>query len=316
MKSSTRLLAVAASLLSASCLAEVEPGSQQGEVPASAEPAGQWSFSAGFGVKHDSQVAVQELDTSSGEGDFAALLDLGVGYRHTLTGKATLRADYALSHTQYHDLTDFNLTIQRGSVEAAYDFAAVDAGVAYHYIDARLDGDGFLVMQQTTPYVARLFGNGVYLRGSYSYTDKRFDDNATRDARNDALSGDAFVFFNDMKTYVVVGYKHNWEEARDAQFDYRGGQVSAQVNHKVGFADRELRLRSRVRYESRNYDDVSADIGRERGDDRYRFDVGVAFPVVSAFTATVQYEYADNRSNLPSADFTQHMISLRLETRR
>jgi hypothetical protein len=314
MKYSTILIA-AASLLWGSCLAEVEAG-EQGEVaqPPAENRAGSWSFKAGVGVKHDSKVAVQELDASSGESDYAALLDLGVGYRYALTSRATLRADYALSHTRYADLTDFDLTIHRGSVETAYDFDVVEAGVAYHYVDARLDGDEFLVMRQTSPYAAKLFGSNLYLRGAYSYTDKRFDRNPARDARNDAISADAFVFFNAMKTYVVLGYKHSWEEAREAQLDYAGGQVSAQVNHKLAFAGRDLRLRSRVRYENRDYDDVTADIGRERGDDRYRFDVSVGVPIGGAFTVTAQYEYADNRSNLPSADFTQQMFSLRLDT--
>jgi hypothetical protein len=276
---------------------------------------GAFEFSAGVGVKHDSNVAVLELDASSGESDSAALLDLGLAYKLALTEKATLRADYAFSHTEHQDFTDFNLSIHRGSLDFAYDFDAADAGVMLHYIDAQLDSDGFLTMKQASPYVARLLGERLYLRGAYTYTDKAFDGNQLRDARNDAVSADAFVFLNGLKTYLVFGYKHNIEDAEDAQFDYRGSQLSAQLSHNVPVAGIDVRLRSRVRYEDRRYDEVTPAIGRKRDDERYRLDLSLAVPLGERLTATAAYEWADNRSNLTAVDFNEQVWSLRLDAK-
>lgn len=295
-------------------LAEIQ---EESPTPPPDEPASVYdlSFNAGIGVKHDSNVAVLELDASSDQSDQAALVDLGAGLTYNLTDKATLRADYALSHTEYDEFTDFNLTIHRGSLDAAYDFEVFDAGLSYHYIDALLDSSGFLSMRQTSPYLAKLFDNNVYVRGAYIHTDKRFDDNPSRDADNDAVSADVFVFFNNLKTYVVLGVKHSREDARAAQFDYDGNQVSAQISHKVPFGERDLQLRSRLRYETRDYDAITPSIGAERDDDRYRFDASAAWPLGNRLTATAQYEYADNRSNLSTIDFSEHVFSVRLDAK-
>ncbi|MDZ7668198.1 MAG: outer membrane beta-barrel protein [Gammaproteobacteria bacterium] len=273
------------------------------------------SFNAGLGVKHDTNVAVLELDASTDASDQAALLDLGAGLSYNLTDKATVRADYALSHTEYDEFTDFNLTIHRGSLDAVYDFEAFDAGLSYHYIDALLDSSGFLNMRQTSPYLAKLFDNNVYVRGAYIHTDKRFDDNPSRDADSDAVSADVFVFFNDLKTYVVLGVKHSRENARADRFDYDGNQLSAQLSHKVPFGGRDLQLRSQLRYETRDYDAITPSIGAQRDDDRYRFDASAAWPLGDRLTATAEYEYADNRSNLSVIDFSEHVFTVRLDAK-
>lgn len=313
MKSSSPLL-IAALLWPLTGLTAVQEDSP--DPPAQETTAGYaMNFNAGIGVKHDSNVAVLELDATADESDQAALVDLGAGLSYNLTEKATLRADYAFSHTEYDEFTDFNLTIHRGSLDAAYDFEAFDAGVTYHYIDALLDSNGFLNMRQTSPYLAKLFDNNVYVRGAYVYTDKRFDDNPSRDATNDAVSADVFVFFNNLKTYVVLGVKHSREDARAARFDYDGHQVSAQISHKVPFGGRDLQLRSRLRYETRDYDAITPSIGAQRDDDRYRLDASAAWPLGDRLTATAQYEYADNRSNLSVIDFSEHVFSVRLDAK-
>lgn len=313
MNPSTTLL-IAAMLLPLAATAAVEDEAPATPPDESASPYAV-NFNAGVGVKHDSNVAVLELDATSGESDLAGLLDLGASLSYNVTDKATLRADYAFSHTEYDDFTDFNLTIHRGSLDAAYDFEEFDAGLSYHYIEALLDSSGFLNMRQTSPYLAKLFDNNVYVRGAYIHTDKRFDDNPSRDATSDAVSADVFVFFNNLKTFVVLGYKHTREDARAAQFDYDGNQLSAQISHKVAIGERDLRLRSRVRYEARDYDSVTPSIGAQREDDRYRFDASAAWPFGDHLTATAQYEYADNRSNLRTIDFAEHVFSLRLDAR-
>lgn len=302
--------------------AEQEAAASAAVNAASNEPGGQagarqgtFEFTAGLGVKHDSNVAVLELDASSGESDSAALFDLGLAYKFALSAKATLRADYAFSHTEYQSFTDFNLSIHRGSLDFAYDFDAADAGVMLHYIDAQLDSDGFLTMKQASPYVAKLIGDRLYLRGAYTYTDKAFDGNSQRDARNDAVSADAFVFLNGVKTYLVLGYRFDAEDATDAQFDYQGTQVSAQLSHNVPVAGVDVRLRSRVRYEDRNYDEVTPAIGRKRDDERYRLDFSMALPLGKRLTATAAYEWADNRSNLPAVNFDESVWSLRLDAK-
>ena len=41
-----------------------------------------------------------------------------------------------------------------------------------HYVYAGLDSDEFMVMTQVSPYVSRRFGERLFVRGAYGYTDK------------------------------------------------------------------------------------------------------------------------------------------------
>lgn len=317
MKPGLKLLALAA-VLPAAGLCALESG-ETAAAPAAETPAqasrrsGEFSFSAGVGAKYDSNVAVLELDQSADAGDHAALFDVGAGYALPLGERATVRADYAFSHTAHEQYDEFDLGIHRGSLDASYDFRLFDAGLAYHYIEAQLDGDGFLDMTQTSPYVGRLFGDDFYLRGAYTYTEKRFAGSPARDAEADAFSGDAFVLLDGTRTYLTLGYRHSTEEAEDAQFDFIGNQFSAAITHKLRIADREVALRSGVQYEHRDYDRPTPAIGTQREDERYRFDAGIEIPLGGWLKATAKYEYADNQSNLPSVDFAEHVFLLRCD---
>ncbi|MFW6093449.1 MAG: outer membrane beta-barrel protein [Pseudomonadota bacterium] len=305
---------IALVLVPATALAEVAQRDATDE-PETIETKSAHSFdaSAGIGVEHDSNVAVLELDSNSGEADIAGLAELGLGYRYQPNDKATLSADYALSHTEYDEYSDYDLTIHRGTLDASYAFEIADAGVTYHHVDARLADERFLTMRRISPYVAHLFGDDLYLRGAYIRTDKSFHASEGRDATTDGVSADAFLFFNALKTYVSMGYQVSDEDADAPWFDYLGHQLTAQLTHKIPLRGRDLRLHGRVRYETRDYDSVSPFIGEARDDDRYRFDAGAALPIGERLTGTLSYEYADNRSNLPSVDFAEHVVSLRLD---
>jgi hypothetical protein len=273
------------------------------------------SLTLGTGFEYDSNVAVLELDTSTNAGDRSLLLDFGVGYDKPDRGRFDLQAGYDFSQSLHDDFDSFDVRIHRGSGTLSYDLGPTDIGVTLQHAYAELDGDEFLTLQQVAPYVSRLVGRRLFLRFAYARSDKDFAGNPLRSAKADGLSADAYVFVDGLRTYLVFGYRLDDENALDAQFDYDGDVLRAQLVKRLEAHERELTLRTSLRFESRDYEAPTPSIGTPRRDDRRQLEVSLDVPIGERTTAQVVYEHADNASNLPSVDFTENVVSLKFRAR-
>lgn len=273
------------------------------------------SLSVGTGIEYDSNVAVLELDTSTDAGDRSLLLDAGVGYDKPDAGRFDLQAGYDFSQSLHDDFDAFDVRIHRGSATLSYDLDRVDIGTTLQHAYAELDGNEFLTLQQFAPYVSKLVGRKLFLRFAYAHSDKDFAGNALRSATANALSADAYVFIDGLATYLVFGWRHDDENALGSQFDYRGDMVRAQLAKRLTAGDRELTLRTSVRIENRDYGSPTPSIGAARRDDRRQLELSLDVPLAERTTAQVQYEHADNGSNLPSVDFAENVLMLKFRAR-
>jgi hypothetical protein len=267
------------------------------------------SFEVGTGLEYDSNVAVLDLDTSTNAGDLVALAEFGVDYDKPDTGPFDLSLGYNFSQTLHDDFGAFDVRVHRGSGTASYDSGRVDIGTTLTYADAALDGDGFLTLAQISPYVSTLVGERLFLRFAYARSDKDFAGNPARDVTGDGFSSDAYVFLNGLRTYLVFGYRHDDEDAADAQFDYAGHKLSAQISQRLPARQRELTLKTSLRYETRDYANATPSIGAPRGDDRVQLEMSLEVPLRERLIAKFGYRHADNRSNLPSVDFDENAWS-------
>lgn len=274
------------------------------------------SFEISTGLHYDSNVAVLELDTATNVGDSAALLELGVGYRSPADRPLTFTGGYNLSQVSHEDFDAFDLTIHRGSAGVAYDLGRTDIGANVNHAVAHLDGGSFLTLTQLSPYVSQLVGERLFLRFAYIGTDKDFARNPARDATSSALSADAYVFINGVSSYIVAGYRYDEEDAVDAQLDYSGRRLRTEFVRRFPFGtEKELTLRTELRFETRDYEQTNLLIGAPRRDNRLQLDVSAEVPVADRLTVRVGYRYADNRSNFPAVDFGERVYSAALRAR-
>lgn len=269
------------------------------------------TFELGTGLEYDSNVAVLELDTASNAGDTAAVFNFGASYDKPSEGRFDFRAGYNLSQSRHEDFPGFDVGIHRGSARLAWDLEQVDTGANFQYAHARLDGDEFLVLEQVSPYIQRLMGERLFLRFALAHTEKTFAGNSARDAEAVSLSSDAYVFVNGLTTYFVFGHRYNDEDAADEQYDYTGHNFKLQLNRRFELGARTLTLRTYLRYEDRDYPHPTAAIGEPRRDDRYQLEAQAELPITDRVAATFGYKHADNRSNLPSLDFAENVVSVR-----
>ncbi len=272
-------------------------------------------FSAEFsaGVEYDSNVSVIEIDTSTAQDDFAAVFDFGLGVETKLGENTKIKVGYDFGQDIQFDFSAFDTQSHRGSAEISHDFGAVDTGVSYQYVYSKLGGAGFLRMHRLSPYAAAYVANKkAYLRASYIYTDKDFIGRLDRDSEVNAGSAEAFYFLNGLKTYVITGYRYESDDAFSPEFDFESHNVKVRFIQRIPFGAHRGKLRVGWRYEDRNYNSITPSIAAIRDDERHRFDASLEIPFSDIVYGELEYRYDDFSSNLPSADFTQNVATIRL----
>lgn len=267
------------------------------------------------GAEYDSNISVNEIDANTGADDFAAVIDADFEFESEIAADTDLSLGYSFSQSLHADFTAFDVQSHFASAELSHDFGALDIGAAYRFIYTRLGGNGFLAMQQFSPYLSRFFGKKFFVRADYTYTDKNFQNRTDRDATVHAGGADLYFFLNGVKSYFVTGYKFEDEDAVDPQFDYRSHNIKVRYAQRIPVGEREAKLKLGWRYETRDYASVTPSIGAVRDDDRHRFQAELEVPLTDRLYTLLEYEYANFTSNLASADYTQNLAGARFGVR-
>lgn len=264
------------------------------------------------GVEYNSNVAVLDLDTNTGEGGWLATLNGTLEVSGNPTDKLLLRGGYEFSQTLHEEFDAFDLTLHRGYAEAGYDLGPVTVGVLGNLAQASLQGDEYLTFTQVSPYLSHQFGDALFLRLSYAATDKSFEGRPQRDATSDAVGADAYVFLNGTKRYLAIAGKAIEEDANSDEFDYSGGSARVRLVERFDALDREITLRTGVEFEQRDYDATYPGIGAPREDKRTALDVSLEAPVANNVFVEGSYRYGAYDSNLATANYDEHVTSLKL----
>jgi len=274
------------------------------------------------GAEYDSNVAVLELDTSTGAGDVAATVDFHAGFDKRRPKGWSFDVAYDFTQSLYQQLGAYDLRVHRGSVGGGYDFGAVEAGLSYQYASATLASGENLTLSQITPSLGSLLGERLYLRLAWDRIDKRYVLNPGRNATTDAPSLDAYVFVDGVKSHVDFGYQRVTENAADDAFDYEGDKLKAQLTQRFVWWSRGVTLKTGLRYESRRYRAPPPPVfppltppTPRREDQRYRFDLELEAIVSRHLFLRARYEYAHNLSTEPSVNFNENVASIGLGAR-
>ena len=273
------------------------------------------AFEIGAGVEHDSNVSVDEIDQNTKESDSLVVLDLSVELESDLSENTSISVGYDLSQNWHSEFSAFDTQTHRGTAAIDHDWGPVSTGLSYIVARSNLDGAGFLTLQRVTPSLSGPLGESIYLRGSYDYTDKEFDNRPGRDATSHAGGITAFFFLDGTKTFLSSGYKYKDEDAVDPIYDYESHTYRLKFSHDFELANRTLDFSIGWRYEDRKYASTDPTIGEERHDERHRLSAALEIPVGETFFVELEYGYDDYTSNLDTADYSQNTAALRLGAR-
>lgn len=283
--------------------------------PSSAAPQSKSRFSAevSAGIAADSDVGIAELDQTTREGDIASVLGLKLDGEVKPASKLTLRGGYELSDTHYQDFDAFNLQTHRLSADAEYAFGAATAGVMYTYVDARLDGDGYLTFQQASPYMTHLFNKNFLLRGAYARTDRDFDTETGRNSTSDEIQIDGFFLLDGTKRYFVLGGKGGQTGAEDEAFSYDNTGLKGRFVQRADFAGRDVKLRLGADFEVRDYAANAPGLTVPREDETAAATAGMQVQLTGPLSVDFNYEYRQRDSNVTAAEFEENLGTVQLK---
>jgi len=275
----------------------------------------EFSAEVGIGAEYDSNVSVDELDATSNESDYALTLDAELRLDHQITETTDVSLSYDFSQSNYDQFGQLDRQTHLLGADLGTDLGAVNTGVTLYYINARLDGDGFLEYYRASPYLSGFLAKKWFARGAYVYSDKTIEQNPGRDSLSHAGEFDLYFFRRGLRSYFNLGYKFKDEDAEEARFDYRANNLKLRYIHRFDLWSEVLKLELSWRYEDRDYSSITPSIGEKRDDDRHRWKIDLEYPVLEKGTIQFYGGYADYQSNYPRSDYDQHVIGTRLSWR-
>jgi hypothetical protein len=262
------------------------------------------------GAEYNNNVSVTELESATGEADYAGLLDAGIDVSWKPTERFSADAGYSYSSSHYQEFDEFDLDLHLLYADASYNLDIFTIGANHYYGDANLGGDDFLTLKQYSVYAARLFGDSFYLRGALNFSDKSFDTFAGRNADAEGFNVDGFWYFNEGKSSIVLGYAFSDENTLANEFDYKGHTMRARYSNRFIVSAKDAEIQLGLRVQERKYSGLTPSI-MSRRDDRQqiaeaRFEVSLS----SYLTLVSQLEYGNYSSNLSSADYDETRASV------
>lgn len=271
-----------------------------------------WNFSVEAGSEYASNLSVEEIDLDLGSSDIAATLEMSAGYDWQASANTRLSVTYDFSQSIQSEHSEFDLQAHILSTSAEFELAQFILTPSYSYVDVLLGNDAFMDMQIFRQSIASLVSSHLYVDGSYSYMTKRFDTLPTRDADTNVVALDTYYFYNQSKSYVVGGIRHEDEEAVGPLYDYQAmvGHLDMQV--PVSWLGDESRFKVGAKYTERDYDEAILALGGARADTYYQFGASLSIPFRNQYKIIADYDYTDRRSNMPSADYTENTVALSL----
>ena len=264
-----------------------------------------------MGFEYDSNVSVEEVDATSGEGDYALTMDLGLEAKKGVTEQVDAAVSYDFSQSLYDEFSEVDRQTHIFGADVAYSVDALDTGLSTYYIHSRLDGDKFLELYRVSPSLSGFLAKKWYARGAYVYSDKSIEERPERDADTNAGELDLYFFRRGLRSYFNFGYRYRDEDAKADRYDYSSNSVKARYIHRWELFSRLAKLELSWRYEDREYDGITPSIGEKRDDQRHRWRGDLEIPLVGEAAVQLYYGYSDYESNFPQADYTQHLVGTR-----
>lgn len=273
--------------------------------------AAQYSAEVSVGAEFDSNVAVDELDASSSESDYAATLDGELAVDKPLSDNTELGLSYDFSQNLYREFKELNRQTHILGANLVQDYERLDAGVTAFYIRSLLDGESFLSLTRVSPSLSGFLGKRWFGRGAYVYSDKDLEQSPERDATTHAGEADLYFFRRGLRSYFNLGYRFKNENARAEQYDYHSHNIKLRYIHRFELPSRTLKLELAWRYEDRNYLSETPSIGEDRADKRQRWQLDLEIPVLKQAAVQIYSGYGDYSSNYAPADYDQLVVGSR-----
>lgn len=260
-----------------------------------------FSFEASAGLRYDSNISIPAADLLADDKDYSSLLKFKAGIDTDISSNTSFEVAYSFRQSLHFDRSDFDVQTHGFKAQLKHDFGAFKTGIAYRYYDTSLGSIGFLKMQSVQPYASFYATDNLYIRATYIYTDKNLVGQLDRDATRHGIGADAYFYMNRKKSYFLVGYRYDDQNAVGDEFDYSASRFKARFSTRMPMG----KLKIGWLYEDRGYDSITPSIAAIRNDDRHTVTASWEVPISRGFFAELEYRYRDYSSNLASVNYTE-----------
>lgn len=272
-----------------------------------------WWGEAEVSYGYDSNVAVDDVDFSTSEGDQYRDLGLSGGIDYKTSSGFKFSLDLTASDKHYTTFDEFDglLMFASAGVEKSVGEVTIDGSA--RYIDYQLDGEDFLTLEQLTAGVSWFTSKRTYVHVSAEAGSESFDVNPVRDNDEWKLGFLGYFFLNGFKQHLTLRIQYGEANADDALFDHRTRAVRLMYQREF---ENGASIGMGVRWEDRRYmAGVNPLIGSFRDDSRTRLELKGEWPLGDK--GSVELKIADNDfdSNLVSAAYGQEIYQVKLAYR-
>ncbi len=284
---------------------------------AAAEPRKQLAANAWAGLEYDDNVTTAEVDTTSREGDGAAVFELGGSVLAYDRDETEIELGYDFYQSLHADLDDFDLRLHLPWVSLSREWHGVDWMFDYRYTNASLGDDRLYDVHALQPGVGVLLGDMLYATAAYGFELRDFGgdhdvagDVSGRSAHRNELRLDAHLLFPAERGVASLGYRRRGEDADDRAFDYRANVLDASVRIALPMLLPPEKGRDpsaatlRYGYERRDYDRGLRD------DRRHELRLGMEIPLIGPLRARAEYRHSSSDSTFRPADYRENAIGV------
>lgn len=278
------------------------------ETPEKPLPPARYSAQLSLGAEYDSNVTIDELETSSKQDDHAWVLGAKVGIKKQASKRLDFGLNYDFGQTAYNEFSHLDRQTHILGANFGYRLDAVDTGLSLYYVNSLLDGEGFLELYRISPSVTGFLSRRWFARGAWVYSDKRIEQNDERNAETHGTELDLYFFHRGLRSYFNVGYRYKQEDAVIKRLDYQSHSAKLRYIRRIDAIGLQLKAELSFRYEDRDYDGVTPALNEARADKRQRWQLDLEIPTSPRGTVQLYANYGDYQSNFPATDYHQAVV--------
>lgn len=267
-----------------------------------------------LGYGYDSNVSVDDVDLSTSIGDQFADIQLSADTTYKARNNIELSVNLALSEKLYNSFNEFDGSLALASLSAGKEVGNFEFGFLAHYIDYKLDNDGFLTLSQLSPTVAWFYKKKSYLHLAYERTNESYERESDRDNSRDGIRASFYYFINGLRKYFSVQAEIGKKEANALIFDNEVWQIEVSYFNQISVLSRDSTIKLAYLRQERDYrESINPSIGDFRGDQRHRYEIELTMPFKKPWSLSSKVIYNNYKSNLTSSDYTQQIYQMTLK---
>jgi Flp pilus assembly protein TadD len=286
-----------------------------------------WDIIPSYSLQYDDNV-VQEPDGGisaakiSDEGDFRQVWFLASEYRFIQKEDWQVAGRYTFYQSLHATLHDYDLQNHQSTILIAYrgkiaGTTPYRAQFDYRYNNSILNEHRYLGAHAGTLTCDFVFVPNWITQFIYRFQDKKFyfptpTKAADRDAENNLVGFNEYIFFSGGKRYIKVGYAFDHDNAIGQNWDYDGHRVSA------GFFTpliARIMMNLTFDYWNQDYENTDTFFAKKRNDAEYTYSVSLDRVLTKIFSVNLQYTHVTHDSNIAFYDYNRNIVALTFTAR-